>query len=162
MIVILLLIIIAIMLFGSSAVTGAFGAILGFLAAVIALVLLAIIWSSLGLIVQVLVVGIPLALVVAALWASEQKEASSADKLPARPQTQPQPTKPVEQRPIDKVWAWYSHEIKGRFEPDSQATARALYKDGNVLGLERFCRAEVEKLSQPLPRSDSAWRGDDV
>ena len=80
----------------------------------------------------------------------------------APPARTPVPSKPSSTKPAPmpeppaghRVWAWYVNDIRERFSPASRDRARALYGAGDANGLDRFCRAEIERLNEEQGETD--------
>lgn len=130
MIIFLLLVIVAILLFGSSAVIGAAGMILSLIAGVFALVIALQIWDSLSLTAKLLLCGTPVVAIgllyvllrIMTLWSKKH----------------PQPRVALDRKPVDTIWLAYDDDIAS-FSPEARAEAFRLYKAGRTKELEKFC-----------------------
>lgn len=50
--------------------------------------------------------------------------------------------------PVQRVWGWFAEDIDKRFDPDAQVQAQALFDANDALQLDRFCRAQLDRLER--------------
>lgn len=158
MIVALLVLIVLILLFGAGIVKGWIANAVtmgcGFITICLALIWLGSFFGENGFLYVLLAIGgIMLLLAAFAVIFNDHAppEPSKISRPPIsadRPRQAPKPKPPTEQPPVDRVWGWFAQDIALRFSPESRGQARQLYDAGDVLALERFLRAESERLNQ--------------
>ena len=142
MIIFLLLVIIAIMLPGSSVFLGVVGAILGIIVGVIALAMLMDLWESLGTATQWAIVGVPAALALGG-WVYSQRaktaipllRGSAAPPLPAPSRTR-----------ASYVWTTFADALDGHLAPDGEQIVRTLIEEDADQELSRFCNSEIRRI----------------
>lgn len=106
-----------------------------------------IVWAILGVFGVLLLIG----LAVGPDKPSTQANANLPPRQPPSPPAVPAPKShpaPREPSPRDRVWAWFERDITLRFSPEARVRARQLYDANSVIGLERFCREETERLNK--------------
>lgn len=146
MIIFLLLVIIAILLMGSSVFLGIVGVVLGGAFAMIAFAMLLDLWDSWSGLTQGLVVGIPAALAFGTWAYFERKKLARMPDPKALP---PGFSRLPGGRVISSaayVWATFADALEGRLSPEADQHVQSLIQRNAEQELSRFCHAEVDRI----------------
>ena len=149
MIVGLLLLIVAILLFGAGVVKVWLANIFGFgVGGLVLLVTILNLSSYLGgygvLLVLVSVIGVVVGGLAIGIFFEDRAKQKLLNDIKSR-SLKPSATEPLQ---AHKVWGLYVRDIRERFSPEARNRARAFYAAEDAVGLERLCQEEVDRLNQ--------------